>query len=670
MYELQARVANGDNASDISFAYVNVSPMSNTGTISLSFDFSDLSDKALQDSLRRVRDRINRLPGQIRRDNQEANNTSRAINQKEEEQIRDWRRWDQLAASSYRNRMTYNKLLEIDKRFDQVPVAISPKVDSLIKLLDSLKNLGVAPQPNMAALRLAVTAAKANLEACQTARNDALQALNNLKTTKSDKHTALMQAAHTATQIMQNHGWAAGIHPYADGVVGFGGVGDENNTLRQGHPDYNTYNNAFNTGRQLNREIKRLNRQIAAAQAAYDAMDDCSDEEEAFNKAQAALANGSMSQAAQNKLDDLCQQIKDLMKPLQRFCEQNAAACSDLLRQKLEKLLGDDCPDPQAWRNFMTQFNQMKREKERIENQALVNGQNEERQRIQLESTIDRRKREINSLREKEKEARIRALERSNQLGRDNQAIGPLEAENRNRGNSNKSNQIKPSSTYANPLSLGDDRLMADAYRALADLTDRSAYVDEGSDCNCKMLTLRAAKLANKTPENLIGRLGVGVIFAPILALPISRGATLGVSLLRDFANSIFGGTNFTEDAFKSLLGFAGGEVFERLFSSDFVGDRAADLTVEGANQLMQEMAEDLVKLSWEGEETIFCRTPRRYNKKVKVTVHGLFNKRTGWTVLIIKSENPNCPDYMVKYRLDENGVMISGSIKAKAILS
>jgi len=667
MYELQARVANRHNASDISSVYVNIAAATH-GNIACSFDFRGLTDREVLDSLRRVNDHISRLPGQIKRDDREADNASRAVTTKEGEQVKDRRRWNKLAGSSYRLLKIYHKLYEIDKRFNQVPVAITPKVDSLIQLLDSLKNLGVAPQPNMVALRQAVATAKANLKACRDARDAAQKALNNLKTAKIQKQAALKQAANQVHQIMQAHGWASGVHYYKDGTVGFGGVGDANSTLQRGHPDYNTYNNAFNKGRQLNREIRSLNRKIAAAKASFKNMDDCKDEAKALIKAQNALKNGNMSQSLQNQLDDLCEQLKDLMKPLKKYCENNAAACSDLLKQKLEKLLGNDCPDPGEWRAFMIQFNQMVREKERLENQAKVQGQNERNQMTRLDSTLTRRQREIDRLRRQEREARERASDRRAQLGQDNQAQGPLVDENDRRQQAAKVKRIKPAQAYSNPLDLSSKALKARAWSALHHLSGRIAQVNESSDCNCKMIALRAAKQVNNTPANLVGELGVGVIFAPILALPISRGATLGISLLKGFANSIFGGGNFTEDAFQSLLSFAGGEIFERLVKDGFLADKASDLMLGAANQAMGAMADDLEKMNWEGETTIYCRSPRRYDKKVKVTVNGLFNKRTGWTVLIIKTDDPNCPDYMVKYRLDEGGILVTNSIQAKAL--
>ncbi len=668
MYELQARVANGHNASNISSFYLNISPAANTGNIAYSMDISGMSDQEVREELGRVRDRINRLPGQISREENAADNYSRAVDRLEDEQIRDRRRRDELAGSAWRNGRVYQKLYEIDQRFNQVPVAIYPKVDELIKRLDSLKNLGVAPKPDLAALRAAVAAAQANLKACQDARDAAERALNNLKTSKSDKHDELMQTATEVTDIMKNHGWSAGVHPHDDGRVGFGGVGDANNTLQPGHSDYNAYNDGFNRGRQLNREIKRLNRQIAAAQAAFDAMDDCKDEEEALEKAQQALANGNMSQAAQNQLDDLCKQIKELIKPLKTFCEQNPGACSDLLKEKVEKMLGDDCPKPEEWRMLKLHFRQLVQEKERIENQAKARAESENSQRERLDEEIDRRQSEIDRLREQERLARERADEARRQLAQDNAAKGPLEAEAEARRQSAATRNIRPAQPYADPLDLSGRELKARAWSALHELSGRVAWASEGSDCSCKMIALRAAKQVNNTPGEIIGSIGIGVIFAPLQALPLGKGGGLGLALLKDFATSLFGGGDFSEDAFNTLMGFAGGEIFERLIRDDFLAGKVNELALGAVNEAMGAMADDLEKMGWEGETTVRCSTPRTFEKKVKVTVNGLFNKRTGWTVLVIKTDDPNCPSYMVKYRLDERGILISNSIQAKAM--
>ena len=162
-----------------------------------------------------------------------------------------------------------------------------------------------------------------------------------------------------------------------------------------------------------------------------------------------------------------------------------------------------------------------------------------------------------------------------------------------------------------------------------------------------------AVALANNTNSiirDLIGRLGVGVIFAPLEALPgVSLGVRLGLGAAKALASALFGGQNISEEMAKNLLNVIGGEIFPKLVGNEFTGNRLNDLAGKGLEAILE--AEGVRAISWEGS------TRLRECGEVKGKTTLLVNPNTGWVTILIKIDN--CPLIVIKYRINDDGVAV-----------
>lgn len=658
-YELQVDIAAEEDRHALSSVYFTI-----PGGVAFSMDeeaISEMSDEELRDSLAAVRDRIRRLEGSAPREERAAENEAerqRIIERQLEEAIRRQEEKDSILQA---HRAIYDHLREIDNRLERVEDTYGARIDSLANALRR-----AAEPPDLDALRAALADAEADLRQCEERRQELQNQIDEIEAQIDARHEEVLAVAKEVTGIMTKHGWSAGYHEWPDGRVGFGGVGDESHTLRRDHPDYDTFHDRFNEGRKLNREIRKLNRQLAGLEATREALDDCRRQQEAVEAARQALEAGETAQMQRNELDEICEEIHMLLQALQDFCDKQPGICHNALLVYLESLL-EDCPSPEEWEAFFRQFDRAVNIKAGIEEGYGRRVATDSTRAAQEAEIIDRLREELEQAAAAEASRRARAAAQREQLERDRAARAPLEAEEERRREIR--NLPRPVTPYPEPVPISDTELKGIAHAAILGLADKVARVDaiveHGTDCTCELKALRAADIA--LVEQVLAGFGIDVMFAPLSALPVGKGAKLGIALLKDFAKSMFGG-DLTQDVAKTLLQFAGGEVFCRLLDSEYFGEKASKLSLEAANRLMREMADDLVGINWDGDVQVLCRYPDEKWISLHVEVNGYYNKATGWAVLRIETDDPDCPGILVKYRVNEEGVLISSSVQTKEL--
>jgi hypothetical protein len=662
-YVLQVSIAADEGRNVTTSAYFQVS-----GAVTYSLDeqtIADMSDEELRDSLNAVRDRIRQLERDSAVEERAAENEAarqRILERQLEEAIRRQEEQDSILQA---HRLIFARLREIDRRLERVEDAYGERVDSLVQ---ALRRAGqAATPPDLDGLKGALAAAEANLRICEEQRRDLQNQIDAVRAQIDSRHEAVLAVAKEVTDMMTRHGWTAGYHEWPDGRVGFGGVGDEAHTLRRGHPDYEPFWELFYKGKDLNKEIRKLNQQLDGLEANLRSLDDCRRQAEAVEAARRALETGRTARQQRNELDQICEEINMLLGTLQSFCGEHPGICTAALLARLEALL-EACPSPEAWDAFFRQLEGAVAVKAGIEEGYGRRVSTDSTRAAEAAETVDRLRKELAASANAEASRRDRAAAHRDALARARAARRAMEAEEAARREIR--NRPKPVTPYPEPVPFSDTELKGTAHAALLRLADKVARVDavikHGTDCTCELNALRAADIA--IVQQVLGKLGVEVMFAPLSALPAGKGAKLGMSLLKDFASSVFGGGNLTEDATKTLLKFAGGEVFGKLLDSEFFGEQAAGLSVEAANRLLKSMAGDLQAFSWDGDVQVQCRHPDERWISLNVSVNGLYNEATGWAVLRIETDDPDCKGYLVKFRVDEEGVLIGDSVRTQEL--
>jgi len=576
----------------------------------------------------------------IRRARNRANNARNSIT-REQERLRRLR--DRLAEERRRQHENGTRTAElerIDKVLDKVPETYK---DSINNLLDSLQNLRqqLPEEIDSAALHRAKDEAKARLEACKK-RLEELQKENEKQENERDRlkkeQDEKLKELH---DFFTQNGFTGGYGWHPDGRHWYGYVGDESsNDLT--FAEMSVYTRPL---RQLKKNYLNVLKQLTnLADDIKNAQEECDRLEEEAKKAEEAANNADLHAATQLAINDICRQIESLLKPLLKWCTDNPDHC--YFEQQIRNLM-DNCPSDSLawarfWQNFKNLLDRKKQQEQRFENNA-------ERERDNAESTegeIDRTEESIEDL--EEEEERQNALAEKLRLQREREQE---EARQRREERERERNRVQPQPYLDEPVDPRDDQL-----KFFAQQVFRELYLDllptEG--CTCKTKALILANNTNTIVSDIIGRIGVGVAFAPLEAFPgIGLAGRLGIGIAKALASSVFGGESLSDELIKNIFSAIGGELFPKLVGNEFTGNRLNDLANKGLEEILEE--EGVRAIQWEGS------TNSRLCGEISGKTTLMVNPKTGWVVIMIKI--PDCPLVVVKYRINDDGVAISKPI-------
>lgn len=553
-----------------------------------------------------------------------------------------WRKAQALREQEEAKRILAEELKKIDKTLDRIPGAYWSKLRELADSLDRLR--GRTPNAiDTAALQRAVNDAQNRLKACQD-RLDALKKeQQDLEKQRDELKEQLDDALNQMDRLHLDNGWTGrhGFHP--DGRFWYGYIGDENSNTAIREEAYAIQKKLRALQKPylaaLNR-LKNLPAEMAQAQA------DCDELEKALQNAMAAARDGNNYAGAAIEMDELCREIHSLVNTLRKWCAAHPGQCPFI--QDLNRLL-EDCPkSAEALEDFIEDFTDaldQKKERERaLEKAADEHGAEAAGTEIEAKAAEER----IRAMEEAQRRAYAEAERKRQQLAKELEEARQRERQQREQDEKAKRTPPPPQPLLDEPVDPSDDEL-----KFHAQLLFRELYLDllvAHGPCDCKTMAVALANNTNSIIRDLIGRLGVGVIFAPLEALPgVSLGVRLGLGAAKALASALFGGQNISEEMAKNLLNVIGGEIFPKLVGNEFTGNRLNDLAGKGLEAILE--AEGVRAISWEGS------TRLRECGEVKGKTTLLVNPNTGWVTILIKIDN--CPLIVIKYRINDDGVAV-----------
>jgi hypothetical protein len=210
-----------------------------------------------------------------------------------------------------------------------------------------------------------------------------------------------------------------------------------------------------------------------------------------------------------------------------------------------------------------------------------------------------------------------------------------------------KKKEAKPEPYLKEPVDPSDDQLKAQANSWVFKRLYYEYLISKGP-CDCTAMALKFANNSNTIWSDLVGRIGVGVAFAPLEAFPgVSLAGRLGIGAAKALCSHLFGGQSFSEELTKNLFNVIGGEIFPKLVGNDFTGNRMNDLAGKGLDEILE--AEGARAISWDGKVDMGdCG-------EVSGNTTMLINPKTGWVTVLIKIDD--CPLVVVKYKVNKDGI-------------
>lgn len=574
----------------------------------------------------------------------QVNQANQDVRQKEEslrglkERIAELRRKLEMLMNEWERKNTMaEELTTIDKVIDKIPGLFS---DSLKKLTDSLSKLkaDLNGKPDNEALKKAAEDAAQREKDCADRLNKLKQEKEAAQKELDDLNKEIDDLLNQMDQLHLGNNWVGGHGYHADGGFWFGYVGDENsNTNIWG--EANKLSNKLRGLRKpqnaAKKRVKDLNAEIAKAQ------EECDKLQKEKEKAAEAEKKGSMHDALETQIDELCRQIAALMDALQKWCKEHPGVCnfnpvpSGSPKTPLEAL---------AYIDQLNDIIKKKKQKETdLKNEAEATAASAAATKAQLDAA--------NAEKNKQEEALKKAQAAADKLQADREK--QLEEERAKKRKQQEEEEAKrntptPQPRLTKPINPQDKQLKLFALGMLRGLF-RDMQIEKGP-CDCETKAIALANNTNSAPGDVLGGLAIGIAFAPIEALPgLSLGAKLGIGALKALGSAIYGGENFTEELGKNLFNVIGGEIFPKLLGDEFTGNRMNELASGGLDALLE--AEGVRLNSWEGE------TELRDCGKIKGKTTMLFNPNTGWVTMLIKVDN--CPLVVIKYKVNADGVPI-----------
>jgi uncharacterized protein with PIN domain len=637
--EILTQVVNKNNrtSNDIQFSDLNITPQEITDTdLEMFYSISNADIEREKAKARAIGDKIN----------------------DEEDKLGDLE--DKLSGAEKRkkkNEDAKESLVRIDKILDRIPKAYK---DSLKILIDSLVNLKkqLPIKIDTTALKKAVSDAQKRLDDCNKRLEELKKEQAQLETERDDLKKQLDKDLAALHKLFTDNGWTGGHGYHSDGRPYYGYIGDENSTRRDfGNSSFgkkiNKLQKKISTSKKqfikVLKRLKQLPDEIADAEAECEKLND------ALEKAKEAAEKGDQYMATEVAVEDICRQIKDLLKPLSKWCASNSEHCD--FKNKLKKLL-KKCPkDTASLDDFWDEFDkilQSKKNKEKSYGDAVNSDQDDIND---VEDDIQNAEDKIKALEEQQRKAYQEAARKRQQRAKEieNARQRRREAEKQKKDAARKK-KIKPAPYLDEPVDPSNDQLK---YQAQGFIFKRLylKYLLAKGPCDCITKAMAFANNTNSIVSDLIGRIAVGVAFAPLEAFPgVKLGGRLCIGAVKAIASSLVGGQDLSEELTKNLFNAIGGEIFPKLVGNDFLGDKLNNLAGKGLEKILE--AEGVRAFGWEGKTTL------RNCGEVSGKTTMLINPNTGWVTILIKIDN--CPLIVIKYKVNEYGVPISKPIVKK----
>ncbi len=573
------------------------------------------------------------------RDVQRARNLAEAARRRSENEGRSIDRLsgerDRERQEENRNRQSATELECIDETLERLPENFK---DSLRVLIDSLRDARnrLPVQVDSTALQQAVDDAEARLDACKERLNRLKQEKENLENRRDELKQTQDNLLTELHDIFVEHKCNGEWGYHKNGKFWYAYMGHENSSMIS-FEDFLRITLPLREA--SHKYLKTLRRLEALPNEIQNADAECNQLNEAYEKAKEAEDNRDQYVATGLNIEELCRQIRDLLHPIMDWCKnnpRNASLCNNLQN------IAAQCPhDTISWERYWQAFDNMIASKKQNEERFRENERRHRENVDNLENQINEaRARQQAAKEEEDRRAReAEALERQRQQ-EEEQARLEREAKERER------NRPKPEPYLDDPIHPSADQLKFQAARELRLLALYDARFSTSCDCKAKALIM--SSMSNSAFSDLIGRIGVGVAFAPLEAIPgIGLAGKIGIGAVKAIASSVYGGANLSDELVGNLFNAIGGEIFSKLAGNEFVGNRLNELANGGLKEILE--AEEIEAVTWEG--TANSRRCGRITGKSTL----LFNPKTGWVVIMIKI--PNCPLIIVKYKVNESGV-------------
>lgn len=631
--EIRILVVNKNNVTsqNTEFIYLNVTPQGlSDANLNVSYSISE---------------------NDIQRDLDRASDTGDRIDE-EEDKLDDLLRkyWDAID-SKRENEDARNELTAIDEILDGIPNAYK---DSLKVLVDSLLNLKnqLPAVIDIKALQKAVDDAQNRLDDCNKRLEELKKEQQDLEAERDNLKQQLDDTLEEIDNLHIGNGWTGGYGYHSDGRPWYGYIGDERSNTDIDAEQYRLRKKLRSLRKPYLKALRRLEQlpnEIAEAEAECDELND------ALEKAKEAAEKGDQYMATEAAIDDIFRQIRSLLKPLLNWCDTNPGYSN--LKEKLEKLMEASPKDQASWDAFWDDLDAIIQEK-KAQEQSYGDAADADQDSIDsIENDIKNTEEKINALKEQQQreyaEAERKRKQRAQEL--EDARRREREAEAR-RQEEERRTAAKPQPYLEEPVDPSDDQLKFQAQTFIFKRLYREYLIANGP-CDCITKAMALANNTNSIVSDLIGRIGIGVAFAPLEAFPgVSLAGRLGIGAVKALASSLFGGQSFSDELTKNLFNEIGGEIFPKLVGNDFAGSKLNDLAGKGLEEILE--AEGVRAIEWEGT------TKTKYCGEISGKTTMLFNPNTGWVTIMIKIDN--CPLIVIKYKVNDDGVPISKPIVKK----
>ena len=346
------------------------------------------------------------------------------IAEAEEDILEEWEKWDKAKERKEEADENHNDLVAIDEILDKVPGTYK---DKLKKIVDSLANAkrefpdGI----NHDALQNAVANAEARVKACEEHLETLKKQAQDLEEQVEEDEEAVKKIVDEMSEILDDYGCKNGP---CKATVSF-----EDGKAKI---DYNFPKNGMDAGdQQLFDELIAEYYKKAKAykdshkkhketlEAIEDAEEDCKDMSEALDKAQEAKDKADAAAAIEQEAEAICDEIKRLLKRLERWCKNNPDLC-DFLKD-IEDLL-KQCPKTDAeLDDFWDAFDDLLKKKKELEDDFAKQAEDAQGDMDDAEDTINDLKGEIDNLEDEKREDQAR----KDQIKRDKAAAAKAEAD-------------------------------------------------------------------------------------------------------------------------------------------------------------------------------------------------------------------------------------------------
>lgn len=545
-----------------------------------------------------------------------------------------------------------NKLMTIDEVLDNVPKVYK---DSLRILVDSLERLRkqLPDKIDKAALQKAVDDAQKRVDDCNKRLEELKKEQSDLEKERDNLKEQLDETLEEIHDLFIKNGWTGNYGYHSDGRPHYGYVGDERSNTDIIYDEIPALRKKL---RALKKDYLKTLRRLEKLPAEIDeAQEECDKLNQKLQKAKEAQEKGDQYMATEVAVDDLCRQIRSLLKPLWRWCINNPDHC--YFKERLRKLF-EECPkDSAELEAFWKDFNDLLNAKKEQEEAFGKNADGEQDTIDKLENEIENEEARLKALKEQQDrefaEAERKRKQRLKQIA--DAKKRQQEAEKRKR-EQEKKKIPKPEPILDEPIEADDDQIKLYANSWVFKILHQKYVMNP---CSCEAKALKLANNTNTIAQDIVGRIGVGVAFAPLEAFPgISLGGRLGIGAVKALCSNLFGGQSFSEELTKNLFSVIGGEIFPKLVGNDFTGNRLNDLAGKGLEEIFK--AEGIRTISWEG------KTKTRDCGEIKGKTTMLVNPNTGWVTVLIKVEG--CPLVVVKYKMNNDGIRIKGTVSIQTV--